>query len=106
MPSGTSLALSVRKGNTPTPDDGTWTNFVELASSGAAIGGIARYLQYRAVLATSSLGQTPALQNVTIQYAPNAAPVANNDAYSTNEDTALTVATPGVLGNDTAARQT
>src|SRR5207249_7567276 len=30
----------------------------------------------------------------------NDAPVAVNDAYSTNEDTALTVAAPGVLAND------
>src|SRR5207237_6745402 len=31
----------------------------------------------------------------------NDAPVARNDAYTTNEDTALTIAAPGVLGNDT-----
>src|SRR5439155_496892 len=31
----------------------------------------------------------------------NDAPVAANDAYTTNEDTALTIAAPGVLGNDT-----
>src|SRR5206468_4173984 len=31
----------------------------------------------------------------------NDAPVAVNDVYSTNEDTTLTVAAPGVLGNDT-----
>ncbi len=31
----------------------------------------------------------------------NSAPVADHDSYSTNEDGALTVATPGVLGNDT-----
>ena len=31
----------------------------------------------------------------------NDAPVADDDAYSTTEDTALTVAAPGVLGNDT-----
>jgi uncharacterized protein len=30
-----------------------------------------------------------------------APPVANNDAYTTNEDTTLNVAAPGVLGNDT-----
>jgi VCBS repeat-containing protein len=35
--------------------------------------------------------------------AVNDAPVAVNDAYSTNEDTALSVAAPGVLGNDTDA---
>ncbi|TLM73962.1 MAG: tandem-95 repeat protein, partial [Actinobacteria bacterium] len=33
--------------------------------------------------------------------AVNDAPVAVDDAYSTDEDTALTVAAPGVLGNDT-----
>jgi hypothetical protein len=33
--------------------------------------------------------------------AVNDAPVAVNDSYSTNEDTVLTVAAPGVLGNDT-----
>jgi VCBS repeat-containing protein len=35
--------------------------------------------------------------------AVNDAPVAVNDAYSVNEDTALTVAAPGVLNNDTDA---
>jgi uncharacterized protein len=33
----------------------------------------------------------------------NTPPVAGNDSYSTNEDTALTVAAPGVLSNDTDA---
>jgi len=33
----------------------------------------------------------------------NSAPVANNDSYSTNESTALTLAAPGVLGNDSDA---
>ncbi len=33
----------------------------------------------------------------------NTAPVATNDSYSTNEDTALNVSAPGVLGNDTDA---
>src|SRR5207247_1931116 len=31
----------------------------------------------------------------------NTAPVAANDSFATNEDTALTVTAPGVLGNDT-----
>jgi VCBS repeat-containing protein len=39
---------------------------------------------------------------VTINVTPvDDAPVANPDNYSTNEDTALNVAAPGVLGNDT-----
>src|SRR5207244_3030791 len=33
--------------------------------------------------------------------AVNDPPIANNDSYITNEDTPLTVAAPGVLGNDT-----
>jgi len=41
------------------------------------------------------------LATVTITVtAINDAPVATNDAYTTDEDTALTVAAPGVLGND------
>jgi VCBS repeat-containing protein len=35
--------------------------------------------------------------------AVNDAPMANNDSFSTNEDTVLTVAAPGVLGNDSDA---
>src|SRR5439155_25280036 len=37
--------------------------------------------------------------------APNHAPVANNDAFAVIEDGVLTVATPGVLANDTDADQ-
>src|SRR5205814_1933863 len=45
---------------------------------------------------------TSAAQTFTITVTPvNDAPVAVNDAYSVNEDTILTVAAPGVLGNDT-----
>ena len=33
----------------------------------------------------------------------NVAPIANDNAYSVNEDNALSVASPGVLGNDTDA---
>ncbi len=36
-------------------------------------------------------------------FAPNFAPQAFDDSYSTDEDTALNVAAPGVLGNDTDA---
>jgi hypothetical protein len=66
-PSGTSLALSVRMGNTPTPDS-TWSDFVPLAGSGAAVGGASRYLQYQANLGTNNPGQTPILQAVTLTY--------------------------------------
>ena len=40
---------------------------------------------------------------VTVEALPNTPPVANDDAYATSRNTALTVAAPGVLGNDTDA---
>jgi hypothetical protein len=36
-----------------------------------------------------------------LRAAQNKAPVANNDSYSANVNTTLTVAAPGVLANDT-----
>ncbi len=39
----------------------------------------------------------------TVTLTVNAAPVASNDAYSTNEDTSLSIAAAGVLSNDTDA---
>ena len=47
-----------------------------------------------------SLDSTPATVAITIN-AVNDAPVAVPDSYMTNEDTALTIAAPGVLANDT-----
>ena len=102
---GATVALSVRTGNTPTPD-GTWTT-TAIAASGDPISATSRYLQYQAVLTTSDTSTTPALQDVTIGFTAgqpgNSAPVANNDSYTTNEDTALVVPAPGVIGNDTDA---
>ncbi|MCI0682546.1 MAG: Ig-like domain-containing protein [Gemmataceae bacterium] len=68
VPAGTSLAISVRMGNTPTPDS-SWTSFVPLAGPGAQIGGVSQYLQYRAELAATVPGVTPLLQDVNINYA-------------------------------------
>ncbi len=65
-PSGTSLAISVRTGNTPTPD-ATWTLFSVLSNSGVTVGSTSRYIQYRAELATTVAAQTPILRSITIQ---------------------------------------
>ncbi|PYR95457.1 MAG: adhesin, partial [Acidobacteria bacterium] len=54
---------------------------------------------YQAKDAAGALSNS-ATVTITVN-AVNDAPVATNDAYTTNEDTALTVAAPGVLGNDT-----
>jgi N,N-dimethylformamidase beta subunit-like protein/uncharacterized protein DUF4082/cadherin-like protein/Big-like domain-containing protein/purple acid phosphatase-like protein len=71
LPAGTTLALSVRRGATPTPD-ASWSVFQPIASSGAQMGGNSRYLQYRAELATSDPALTPELHQVTIGYAGGA----------------------------------
>ena len=66
IPSGTTLALSVRRGDTPTPD-GSWSPFSPIAN-GEVVGGSSRYVQYR-VEATSSTGDvTPTLSSVTLPY--------------------------------------
>ncbi len=67
-PSGTTLSLSYHIGNTSTPND-TWTSFIPVTSSGDALAGNSRYIQYRAALETSDSTRTPALQDVTITYA-------------------------------------
>src|SRR4029453_16279878 len=55
---------------------------------------------YRA--SDGSAQSSPATVTITVT-AVNDPPAATNDAYRTNEDTPLTVAAPGVLGNDSNA---
>ena len=66
-PTGTSLGMSYRFGNTPTPD-GSWTTFLSLGASPAPLGGNSRYIQYQASLATTDATHTPALSNVDISF--------------------------------------
>lgn len=65
LPSGTSLAMSVRTGDTPVPD-GTWSAFAPIASSGDLINRTSRYLQYQSLLNTTDTTLTPVLESVTI----------------------------------------
>ena len=69
LPAGTSVQMSVRTGDTPSPD-GTWSDFTAIPASGGAIGATSQYLQYQAALSTTDDGQTPSLQDVTIDYSP------------------------------------
>ena len=66
-PAGTSVALSVRTGNTPTPD-GTWTDWQSLPGTGGNVGATSAYLQYRAELATTDDSATPELRGVEVEY--------------------------------------
>jgi hypothetical protein len=69
VPSAATLALSVRKGNTPAPD-GTWTPFAPVAASGSIVGGTSRYIQYQADLGTGDPSTTPVLEDVQIACGP------------------------------------
>ena len=44
-------------------------------------------------------GKATSTANVSIEVKPDA-PVAVDDSYSTNENHAITIAAPGILGND------
>ena len=97
-PSGTGLAISVRTGDTPTPD-GTWSAFTPIATSGGDIPGNTRYLQYRAVLSTTDSNLTPTLNDVTVNGAGDIPPTAVNDTKTVAEDSGATAI--DVLANDT-----
>ena len=66
-PPNTSVQISVRTGDTPTPD-GTWSAFTPINSSGGDIPGNSRYVQYQAQLGSSDPNQTPSLSDVSIAY--------------------------------------
>ena len=59
--------MSYRTGNSLVPD-GSWTSFAPVASSGGALTGTSRYIQYRAVLSTTDPNQTPTLSSVSASY--------------------------------------
>lgn len=82
------------RGSTTITTDGTGNASWSVTFSGA----------HRWVSATAT-HQPSALPRVTSEFSAvfNTAPVGINDTYSTNEDVALTVPAPGVLGNDTDA---
>ena len=67
VPTDTSLSLSYRIGDTPTPD-GSWTAFIPVSSSPVALSGSSQYIQYQAELATSDDTITPVLEDVIFSY--------------------------------------
>ncbi len=66
-PANTGVALSVRTGDTPTPD-ASWSAFAPVAGSGGSIGGSSRYLQYRAALSSSDEQLSSSLNEVSASY--------------------------------------
>ncbi len=63
LPTGTAVTVSVRFGNTATPD-ATWTAFTALSGPNAAISATSRYVQYQVVLSTTVTTQTPVFKSI------------------------------------------
>jgi phosphodiesterase/alkaline phosphatase D-like protein len=63
-PAGTTLVVSVRTGNTPTPGTG-WTSYRTITASGGSINLRARYLQYRIQMSRTNAITTPALREIS-----------------------------------------
>ena len=104
-PTGTSLAMSYRTGNTPTPD-GTWTSFTPVSISGDALAGSSRYFEYAAQMATSDTTQTPALKDVIITFTCDGSltvsvnSVTNCGTVSTVLTATTSAGNPGYLWSD------
>ncbi|HXI31180.1 MAG TPA: Ig-like domain-containing protein, partial [Vicinamibacterales bacterium] len=81
-PAGASVAISVRTGDTPTPD-GTWTAFTPIASGGPLTMN-SQFIQYQAVLSSASSQITPRLDDIIIS--TGHAPVANPDSVIVPEN--------------------
>ena len=82
IPDGTDLAMEVRTGDVPRPGQG-WTPWRPLSRSGDEIAASARFLQYRAGLATHDAGWTPALRRVTARYSAGVSSSSNFVSGST-----------------------
>jgi hypothetical protein len=65
LPAGTSIVVSVRTGNTVTPD-GSWSAFTTVPSSGGTFSLGGRYAQYRIQLVASPGGDSPVVRDVTL----------------------------------------
>ena len=94
VPPGTSQTVTVRTGNSPTPD-GTWSTFAPLAASGASVGANARYLQYR-VSSTTAGSATPVFRDISFQ-------VSGGPPGPDTTPPTITAVTPAPAANGTSA---
>ncbi len=68
VPTGTTLTVKVRSGNTPTPD-ASWTAYATIPASGGAMNRTARYVQYQLTMtSTGSRFRTPQVRSVTAAF--------------------------------------
>ena len=67
LPGGTSIQFAVRGGDKPVYDPACWGQWLPCGNSGDVRGDLKRFVQWRAVLATSKPVTTPVLQAVELQ---------------------------------------
>src|SRR6185437_6875597 len=68
VPTGTTLVVKVRTGNTATPD-ASWSAYATISTSGGSVGATSRYLQYQLTLTSSGTRYvTPSIRSVTLNY--------------------------------------
>ncbi len=78
VPKGAAVVLSARSGNSEKPD-GTWSEWVRPAPSGAFDARSARYFQWRAELSAAPSGEAPVVERVEMSWAErNARPIVEN----------------------------
>ncbi len=97
IPNGASIVVAVRTADTQAGLGAA--NFVPI-SNDTKFNMVGRFIEVQATLNANASNESPVLSDITITEG-NSAPVANDDGYSTDEDTALSVPAAGVLGNDT-----
>ncbi|NWG32797.1 MAG: hypothetical protein HXY42_00005 [Chloroflexi bacterium] len=76
-PVGTTVTYQVRTGNTASPDI-SWTNWQTANVGGDLTNPGSRYIQYRAFLSTTDSGQTPVVENVTLNYTSGSVSILNS----------------------------
>src|SRR3954447_322130 len=102
-PLGTTSVISIRTGNSPNADDGTWSGFQTIAAPGS-LSLNSRYVQYRAMLSSTDPNVTPDLDDVIIS--TGHAPVAVPDSIFAPENGLVTLPPSGqgsLVANDTDA---
>ena len=72
VPTGTSITIQVRAGNTSSPD-GSWTGWLAVTMDAAILDSSnnplhGRFLQYRAIMTTNSSTATPVLKDISFMW--------------------------------------
>jgi hypothetical protein len=69
VPDGSDLAVYLRTGNTPDPDDGTWSSWAQAPYSGGQVSvPNAPYAQYQLIKQSNDFFEMPALEEISFDY--------------------------------------